>query len=234
MLIMQQRLSKPEVKYAYGSYNKIEGSKQRIRITEGCPHNCPFCYEPQEIKVFEVPKIERNDVEIIDMNMLVPEKKPLEILKSLTIDNGRKIEYQFLCGFDYRFLTKEIAMEMKKHHFKRLRIAWDWTLKDQYKIKDALKLLYSVGYKPIDVIIFMICNWDISYDECMKKLDLCKVWNVKVADCYYDNQIDVYKKFIPIGWTTKQARDFRSRCRTHNQIVNFKVYPELDNIGYIN
>lgn len=224
----QQRLIETKnVNYSYGPYNKYNDTEQWVRITEGCPHNCPFCYEPQEIKVFDIPKIVRNIVKIMDMNFLVPKKKPLEILKFLPIRvNGKIVEYEFICGIDYRFLTSEIAKEMKKHHFKRLRIAWDWFLKDQYKIRDALKIFYDVGYKPKDIIVFMICNWHIFYEENCKKLDLCKVWNVKVADCYYDNQTRIFEKFLPIGWTTEQAHNFRREVRKHNQLVNFKIDPE--------
>ena len=163
------------------------------------------------------------------MNILVPIKEPLEILRRLPIKyNNKIIEYEFICGIDYRFLTFEIAEEMKKHHFNRIRLAWDWFYKDQMKIRDKLKILYSVGYRKEDLILFMICNHpSISFEECMKKLDLCKVWNVKVADCYYDNQIDIFKKFIPIGWTTNDARYFRSKVRKHNQLVNFKIDPQL-------
>ena len=226
---MQKRLlSKPKVKYSYGAYNKYNDTEQWIRLTEGCIHNCPWCYEPQEIKVFDVPEIKRNIVKIMDMNPLC---KPdfVRILKNLPVKNfGRKIEYEFICGIDYRFLTREIAEEMRKHHFKRIRLAWDWFYKDQLKIKDALKILYSVGYKPEDLILFMICNHPcISYKENCLKLDLCKVWNVKVADCYYDNQIDIFKSFIPIGWTTEQAHDFRRSVRKHNQLVNFKMDPKI-------
>jgi len=224
---MQERLSKPIVKYHYGAYNEIKGSKQWVRLTEGCPHNCPWCYEPTEQKIFKIPKIVKNDVGIMDMNPLC-KKEFLQILKNLPINNGKKIVYEFLCGIDYRFLTYEIALEMKKHHFKRVRLAWDWFYKDQLKIKDALKILYSVGYKSEDLILFMICNHtSISYEENCKKLDLCKIWNVKVADCYYDNQIKIFDKFIPIGWTTDQAHSFRRMVRKHNRLVNWKMDPKI-------
>ena len=226
---MQKRLGdKPKVNYSYGPYNKCNEDEQWIRITEGCPHNCPWCYEPQELKVFKIPEIVRNKVKILDMNMLVPSKNPLELLKQLPVKNGRKIEYEFICGIDHRFLTKEIADELKKHHFTRMRIAWDWFYKDQLKIRDSLKILYDAGYKSEDIILFMICNHQsISYEENCKKLDLCKIWNVKVADCYYDNQINIFKCFIPIGWKTKQAHNFRRKVRKHNQLVGFKIDPEI-------
>lgn len=224
---MQKRLMEKKVNYSFGPYNKVKDSKQWIRLSEGCPHNCPWCYEPQEQKVFAIPEIITNDVGIMDMNLLC-KPNSLEILQNLPVENGRKIEYEFLCGIDYRFLTSEIAEEMRKHHFKRVRLAWDWFYKDQMKIKDALKILYGAGYKPVDLILFMICNHpSISYDENCKKLDLCKVWNVKVADCYYDNQIEIFKKFIPISWSTDQAHTFRKKVRKHNQLVNFGIDPEI-------
>jgi len=225
--MIQERITEkePPVNYSYGEYNKYDDKEQWIRLTEGCPHNCPWCYEPQEIKVFDVPEIVRNDVKIMDMNPLC---KPefLEILKNLPVNNGKKIVYEFICGIDYRFLTKEIAKEMRKHHFKRVRLAWDWFYTDQLKIKDKLKILYDVGYKPEDLIIFMICNHpSIKFEECVSKLDLCKIWNVKVADCYYNSQTKILKSFKPIGWTTNEAHMFRRMVRRHNRLVNWKMDP---------
>jgi len=223
--MIQERLDPPKVNYSYGPYNKFDDREQWIRLTEGCPHNCPWCYEPKEIKVFEIPEIIRHDVKIMDMNFLA-KKDALQILRSLPVNNGKKIVYEFICGIDYRFLTPEIAEEMRNHHFKRVRLAWDWFYKDQLKIKDKLKILYEVGYKPEDLIIFMICNHpSVSYEENCKKLDLCKIWNVKVADCYFDNQLKIFEKFIPIGWTTEQAHDFRRSVRKHNRLVNWKIDP---------
>lgn len=226
---MQSRLiNKPKlINYSYGPYNAIKGSKQWIRLTEGCIWDCPWCYEPREFKIFDIPEIKTNDVGIIDMNFLC-KKEALNILRNLPVNNGKKIEYEFVCGIDYRFLTKEIAVELKRHHFKRLRIAWDWFYKDQLKIKDALKILHDVGYKSKEIMIFMICNHpSISFDENCKKLFLCNVWNVLVADCYYDNQTKIHKKFIPIGWTTNEAYTFREMVRTHNRLVLFGMVPKI-------
>lgn len=221
----QLLLEKKRIKYSYGSYDKSNNQEQWIRITEGCPHNCPFCYEPQEIKIFEMPEIIRNDVKIMDMNLLC-KKEALQILKNLPEKINKKVVYyQMICGIDYRFLTLEIAEELKKKRFTKIRIAWDWTMKDQYKLKDAITVLKKVGYKKHQIMVFMICNWMISYKECCKKLDLCKVWNVQVADCYYDNQTS--PNIIPVYWTDEQIKEFRSKCRTHNQMVNFGIDPDI-------
>ncbi len=235
---MQQRLAtKQKAKYSYGAYNKSDPNEQWIRITEGCPHNCPYCYEPQEIKIFEIPEIIRNDVKIMDMNLLC-KKEAIKIIQDLGEKkvNKKVIYYQLVCGIDYRFLTKEIAEALKQNRFARMRLAWDWTMKDQYKLKDAIRLLTDAGYNSKELMIFMICNWKISYEECCNKLDLLKIWKVKVADCYFDNQTFPNPKkparenqvsVIPLHWTSEQIMDFRKRCRKHNQLVNFEIDPKI-------
>ncbi len=223
---MQQRLTtNQKIKYSYGPYNKIKGDRQRIRITEGCPHNCPYCYESKEIKVFNIPKIKRNIVEISDMNLLC-KKEALKIIQDLgekRVD-GKVVYYELICGIDFRFLTKELAEALKLSRFKKIRFAWDWFMKDQYKIKDAVNMLIWAGYKSDDLMIFMICNWRIPYLECCRKLDLCKIWKVQVADCYFDNQTS--PGIIPLHWTDENIKDFRKKCRKHNQLVNFGIDPD--------
>ena len=222
----QLRLQKRDpVKYSYGPYNKYNDKEQWIRITEGCPHNCPYCYEPQEFKVFDIPEIVRNTVKIMDMNLLC-KKEALQIINDLGTKrvNGKVVYYECICGIDYRFLTPEIAKALKDSRFKKIRIAWDWGLNHDRKIKTAIKTLIDVGYKKQDLMIFMICNWNIPYKTNCRKLDLCKVWNVKVADCYYDNQIS--PNIIPIKWTEEQIKKFRKKVRKHNQLVVFGIDPE--------
>ncbi len=221
---MQQRLgSKPKVKYSLGSYNKIKGDRQRIRITEGCPHNCPFCYEPQKLKIFEIPKLERNIVEISDMNLLCkPEVKDILYELGSRKVNNKVIYYELISGIDYRFLTEDLADALYATRFRKIRLAWDWGIDQQYKIKDAIDMLVEAGYKREKIMVFMICNWKIPHKTCMKKLDLLKVWNVTVSDCYYDNQ--TFPNVKPIDWTMKQLKDFRKKCRDHNIIVKFKIY----------
>lgn len=218
---------KKKVNYNYGSYNKFDEKEQWIRITEGCPHQCPWCYEPREIKIFEIPEIVRNDVKIIDMNLLC-KKESLEIIKKLgsTKVNNKVVKFELICGIDYRFLTQELANELKKARFGRIRLAWDHGMNQQYDIKNAIKKLVNAGYKRQDIMIFMICNYSISFKTNLRKLDLCKVWNVKACDCYYDNQ--VFPNVVPIHWTEKQCKIFRSKVRKHNQLVLFGIDPELN------
>lgn len=217
---MQTRLEgNAKVKYSRGAYNKYNDKEQWIRLTEGCPHNCPFCYEPQEYKIFAIPKIIRKDVKIMDMNLLA-KPEALQILRDLP-----KANYELVCGIDYRFLTEEIAIELKKK-VKKIRLAWDWGINQQYKVKDAVKLLKKVGYQGRSIMVFMICNWKIPYSELCKKLDILKIWGVEVADCYFDNQT-AKMGIVPIHWSDIEIKEFRRKCRKHNQLVIHGLDPEV-------
>jgi len=167
---IQQRFKKDvnlKKPYSYGAYNKVRGDKQAIRITEGCVWNCPWCYEPTEIKVFGIPEIVRNDVLIYDMNLLC-KPQALQIIEDLgkIRVNSKVVRYQLVCGIDYRFLTQEIADALYKNRFKRIRLAWDGSYKEQRKIKRAINMLLNGGYSPRDIMVFFLCNHkQISFKE---------------------------------------------------------------------
>lgn len=214
------------INYSYGAYNAIKGDKQRIRITEGCPWNHSFCYEPTTFKIFGIPELKKNHVQISDMNLLCKDEA-LDIIKELgekRVD-GKVVHYELMCGIDRRFLTPEIAEALKKSRFEKIRLAWDGSFGAQKEVKEAVMMLRKAGYKSGNsIMVFMVCNWKISFEENMRKMDLCKVWNVQVSDCYYDNQ--VMPNVIPIHWTESEIREFRSKTRKHNQLVTFKIDPE--------
>ena len=213
------------MKYSYGPYNKFDDKEQWIRLTEGCPNNCSYCYEPREYKLFETPELIRNDVKIIDMNLLC---KPIALERIQSLGrrkaNGKCIYYELVCGVDYRYLTQELASALKQARFRKIRIAWDYGFYNQLKIKDAIQLLLNAGYSPKNIMVFMICNWETDYESNLRKLDLCKVWNVQVSDCWYDNQ--TAPNIEPRHWSKSQIKDFRRRSRDHNRLVSFRYDPE--------
>jgi hypothetical protein len=223
---MKDHYSPGVVPHSVGPYDKSDEVEQWIRISDGCPNNCPFCYEDTAEKVYPVPPIIRNSVKIMDMNLL---SKPgvLDIIKDLgsRLVNGRVVNYELVCGIDYRRLTVELAEALKAARFGRMRIAWDHHFVDQMKIKDAIDRLIKAGYRNKELMVFMICNWRVPFTDNIKKLDLCKVWRVKVADCYFDGQVS--PNIDSIFWTVGQIKAFRARCRKHNQMVMFGIDPEV-------
>jgi len=220
---MQTTLSKPPVKYSYGPYNKYNETEQWVRLTEGCPNQCPWCYEPKEQKVFPMPEIIRKTVKIMDMNLLC-KPEALSIIQTLGSKSAKT--YELICGIDYRFLTQDLANALFQNRFKNIRLAWDGPYTLQMKIYDAIKILLKAGYKADSLMIFMICNHFVStFEQNCAKLDLCKVWNVKVHDAYYDNQLPPHVQ--PVAWKDEQLKQFRRMVRHHNQIVLFKIDPQV-------
>jgi len=220
-------LSKP---YAKGSYNKRNLKEQWIRISEGCPNRCEFCRESYENGTkpiyLDIPILTRNYVKLMDMN-LIYKPEAINILNYLGSQkvNNKVIYFELVCGIDYRFMNYEKAKALKDNRFKNIRLAWDYNIREQKKIKTCIKELFKAGYSKRELTVFIICNWKISYNDCLFKLDLCKVWGVKVADCYFDNQISPNIK--PIHWSIEQIKSFRRKVRKHNQLVGFGIDPEL-------
>lgn len=230
MMIKQVRLTKEApfygTTYDKPQYNKTVGNTQRIELHRGCPWGeiHEYCYEPNIYEDFVVPEIMRNQVQILDMNPLA-RKDVVEVIKELGSRrvNGKVVHYEFVCGVDYRFLTQEIADLMKKNRFIRPRIAWDDSFSEQMKIKDAIDKLIKAGYKRNELMLFMIVNWKIPFDECLRKLDLMKVWGVKVCDCCYDGG---YRVAVPVYWSQEEITAIRRVSRKHNQLVLFGIDPQ--------
>ena len=205
--------------YSKGEYNKVDKEVQWIRLSEGCPNKCVYCAESHENGTdpiyFDIPELVRNKINILDMN-LIYKPKALEIIKELGLRrvNGKVIYYTLQCGIDWRYMTQKLASALKQARFKEIRFAWDYGYNQSYKIKECLNYLIYAGYNPKQIQIFMICNWKTSYEDCCRKLNSCKFWNVQVSDCWFDNQLP--PNIEPRHWTIEQIKDFRRRCRDHN------------------
>lgn len=224
-----ERTPIPNTTWGKPQYIKVKEERQRIELSRGCPHNCDYCYAPTEVTLFPIPEIKRNYVEILDMNILYPREEMLEKISNLPEKlDDKKIKYDVICGYDYRVLDQDIIDLLYSKNFVNPKIAWDETIKIQYQIKDTIDMLTDAGYRPEDIGVFMLTNHEISYEECVRKLDILKVWNVRVCDCCYDGG---YRKAVPEYWTQEEITKFRRKCRKHNQLVNFKADPEVEAIS---
>lgn len=189
-----------------------------IKFTDGCPNGCEYCYEPKVKPTYYNPQIPHTDLSILDMNFLA-NPDFVNILVSLP-----KGKHEFICGLDYRRLTQQICDLIHKKGFQRIRWAWDYGFHLQKVHNNIWKMWRKAGYRNEELMVFMICDWKIPYEECCKKLDLLKVWNVKVSDCWFDGVVS--PNFQCNFWTLEQCKDFRKKCRKHNQMVLFKIDPE--------
>lgn len=192
-----------------------------IQFTKGCPNNCHYCYEPKEMEYLNPDIPIDQPFQISDMNLLAnPDASNIIARCGLS-----KYSKELICGIDYRLLTQDKANWLKENGFIKIRWAWDYNYTQQKIHQRTWKMLVKAGYKPEELSVFMIVNWKIPYVECCKKLDLLKVWNVKVNDCCWDGG---YKIAKPVHWKPEHIKKFRAMCRKHNQLVLFKIDPEYN------
>jgi len=200
---------------------------QVTKITEGCPNNCEFCFS-KDFKVLPFPEIIRNEVKLTDENLLAhPQIDQMLMMFFLQKVNNKVVRYEAICGFERRRITEHIAKLLKQARFKNIRFAWDdkFSDKSQKECSQIVTNLKKAGYDPQTISIFILTNWKVPLSECEKKLDLMKVWNVKVNDCCFNC---CYDNPIPHYWSMDEIKHFRKKCREHNQIVRFKIFPEED------
>jgi hypothetical protein len=206
-------------------YNKVVGDEQRLRLGEGCPNRCKYCYSDPELISYNIPEIERNSVSIMDMNFLYnPKHKERIIELGRRRVGGKVVFYELICGIDWRLIDQETANLLKENRFVNIRFAWDYGLELQYKIKDCYDKLRKAGYNSKELMCFILCDWEIPFEECLLKLDTLKVWNVKVADSYFDNVVP--PNYQLNYWTMQECKLFRSLCAIHNHLITFGLYAD--------
>ena len=228
---MQTKLAEKKVEYHKEFINKIGGSEQHIRLSDGCYRDCWNCYAPKEKVWYKLPEIVRNNVVFYDMNFLWAYPNPLETIKKLgeIKVNGKVVYYDFWCGIDFTLLTSEIAKALKESRFGRfnnkrsyargLRIAWDRSLKEQEQFIKAIEMLDEAGYNRINHQVFMLTNGKIGFNECRRKLQVLMYQHLQVCDCWYDMQ--KRGKVDPLfSWTAEQCKIFGGLCRDHNIIIS--------------
>ena len=195
---------------------------KQIQFTKGCPNQCKYCYEPEKMEYLDptIPEGEKL-VQIWDMNFL---SNPNHEDIMMGLMEAKNKSYELVCGVDFRILTQDLCNFLHNARFKKMRWAWDYGFTQQKIHQKVWKMFLKAGYKSEDLSVFILANWKIPYIDCVKKLDLLKVWNVKVNDCCFDGG---YKRAKPKDWDIDQIKRFRSMCRKHNQMVLFKIDPEL-------
>ena len=232
-------------------YNLTPGvDYHATHMMRGCIRRCKFCgtwkIEPdrtnknKEEVINELLKVGKNKVIFYDNNILAnPYIKDILIAFQNLKINGKPVIFESQSGFDGRLLEKdpELATLIKKARFKNIRIAWDNSLEDKGSIQKQIASLVDAGYPVKDISVFMIYNFEIPYEDMIKKIKYCGKWGVQITDCRYrplDLDYDDYKPHMRYGqskgsfyiheksgWTDKKIRDFRKSVRKHNIWIRY-------------
>jgi hypothetical protein len=160
----------------------------------------------------------------------------LDELSEFRLPDGRRVSCDSQCGFDTRLLTHDLARALRRARFRSPRISWDGPYAEWPRVKDAIHMLGEAGYQMRDTYLFMLYNHDITYAEMREKLEACRRWGVRVADCRYrplDSTEDGYRPgatpqspeeyYIHPVWTDSQVRKFRRAVRHQNIAIMLRL-----------
>ena len=219
-------------------------------MMRGCIRKCSFCgtwkIEPNRINktkkciIEELQTVGKNKVIFYDNNILANPfiKEILMEFETLQICN-KPVIFESQSGFDGRLLENDpsLATLIRNARFENIRIAWDNGLIDKDSIKRQIDILTKVGYKTKDISIFMIYNFDLNYEDMIKKIQFCRRQGVQIADCRYRPLNLDYDNYNPhsrekqtkkdyyihqkAGWTDKKIKKFRKLVRIHNIWIRY-------------
>ncbi len=238
-------------KPAFSYLEKYYGEKdyQIIHTSRGCIRRCKFCgvynIEPEFTYKSSIrEEIKKKKIIFYDNNLLANPKIENILSELAYLKHKNKISWcEAQSGIDGRILEKnpELAFLLKKAGFNNIRISWDGSLNDKNHIKKQIDILKKVRYN-IEryVFVFMIYNWDISFEEMEKKRLMCWKWKVQISDCRYRplNQThDRYQgqKFREgqtgrdyhihrkADWTDSKIRTFRKHVRRQNICIRLGI-----------
>ncbi len=225
---MQTRLKPLSIKRERKDYPQVnyidEKGIQWIEINRGCKRQCEFCYADPNYKVFNIPEIKSNKVQIIGENILYDHSIKDKLLELGEKKVNDKVVYYGICnGLDYRLLTRDLAsicaamrfgsINNKGNWRKGISIAWDLGFKQEKKVKDTIDMLVDVGFQRKAIMVHVLVNWKITYDFCLYKFKQIKKWDVMIDDCTWDC---TKRLFIPLYWNYYDYKKFRKKCRTYN------------------
>ena len=217
----------------------------------GCIRRCSFCgtwriepkrYDkPVDQLIKEIVAVGKNKVLFFDNNFLAHGKieRLLRELAKVRV-NSRPVRYESQSGFDGRLLQKKpgLAKLIKEARFSNVRIAWDSSFARHRSIKKQLDILSDAGYATGYIAIFMIYNYETSYENMIRKLEKCREWGVQINDCRYRPLNTRHDDYNPGkyragqsskdyyihskgGWSDATIRDFRREVRQHNIWVRY-------------
>lgn len=242
-----EKLSSDLMEKAYEKHLTGDVDFQILHAQRGCIRRCKFCgtyqIEPSFIPEESIKdKIFMRKLVFYDNNFLANPHIEMILDELIELKKQRKILWcESQSGFDGRLMLDKphLVKKIKQAGFKNVRIAWDGSFEEAENIKKQINLLKKSRYKSKDLYVFMIYNWDISFEEMEKKRVQCFKWKVQISDCRnrpLDQKFNNYKPnkknqtnddyYIheENGWSDKLIKQFRRNIRRQNICVRHSFY----------
>ena len=177
--------------------------------TRGCIRDCGFCIvrqkegnikEHAEVEEFLNPK--SNIVILLDNNFLALPSHIKKLQKY--IDEGWRMDFNQ--GLDIRLINKENAELLAKiKHYKQIHFAWD-QMSYEKEVNEGLKILFKTGISPRRIMVFILCNYNTTFEEDLfryKELDSLNVTPYIMIYGKGNRKIKKFARFVNRRWISR-------------------------------
>jgi len=185
-----------------------------IHASRGCVRSCNFCYAHKLEPKYEPKKSIKNEivkakVSFLDNNLL---GNPYieDILKEL-IEERINSSY-CLSGVDAAFVTKDIAELMFEANFRDIRISFD-RADEERPCERAIRYFEGAGYSRNDLGVFVLYNFEDTFDEVEKRRILIKDWGAHIIKQRYIPIPSLTNTYLHPNWTEEGCEQFAINCR---------------------
>lgn len=203
----------------YSLYPELTKDTAYGFLTRGCCNNCDFCIVSKKEgmcsqKVANLSEFWRGqkNIDLLDANLLAC-KDRIELLKQLA-DSKAKVD--FTQGLDARFITEDVAKELKQVNKKCVHFAFDFMKNEKAIIKGLEIYSRVVGGKDSECVVYILTNFNTTIEEDLYRME-------KVRELGFLPDIRVYRK----PTAPQIIRDLQRWC--NNRIL----YRSCDFMDYV-
>ncbi len=159
-------------------------------LTRGCPNNCEFCIVSKKegrksIKVADLSEFWRGQshIKLLDANILAC-KDRAELLRQLA-ESGARVN--FVQGLDARFITEEVAVQLKEIKTDVVHFAFDF-MKFEKTITKGLRIYKEICNPPDrKATVYMLTNYNTTIEEDLYRLEI-------IRSLGYTPDVRIYRK----------------------------------------
>ena len=222
--------------------HKKDFNYQIIHTTRGCNRNCEYCschyFEKYSYKKSILKEITHKNILFYDNNLLSNPYIENILNELIDLKENKKISScEARVGLDYRIINKKpkLANLLKRAGFKNIKIAWDDGTEKFEQIKKCVSILSENGFRPMDIGIYMLSNYELPYEVLEWKRVKCYEMKATIVNCRFipltqlNDNYNPYKKeqydneyYIHKNWTDFEVRLFARNCRKTNQAIRFQ------------
>ena len=176
----------------YSLYPKLTKDTAYGFLTRGCPNGCPFCivHKKEGLCAKKVANLDefwhgQKYIKLLDGNILACKQRK-ELLQQL-IDSKAKVD--FTQGLDARFVTEEVALQLKQIKKETVHFAFDF-MKNEKRIIKGLKTYADICGLPSSFdkrTVYMLTNYDTTHEEDMYRVR-------KIKECGFAPYVMIYRK----------------------------------------